>query len=262
MSERCPCGSRLKLKECCVSEDIAAIKRRFVGDCVFPERMDWAAGYLEYKTINNQQIAIEQRDYVNSIGKEITCQKRCSKCCLEFIAARLEECDGIAVYLYFYPDIMNTFLKNYDAWHRRVTAGGNILQKISVAHQKTFDTRAVEDKKIFEDLALEYARQYACCPFLKNDECIIYPVRPYTCSVYSVISDRKYCSPDFPQEVYVQNKLKLRSAVNPLYFDTDYYVDLEGRMIFGPMQSMVHHLIKHGPPSPDSDGLEELYRTA
>lgn len=244
MSMRCPCGSELMIENCCISENIAAIKNKFINKLILPERIEWAATYIEYKIINNNNIAAEQNRYAESIGMKITCEEKCSMCCVQFIGARLEECDAIAVYLYLYPEVMNTFLINYNAWHARITSEDNILEKISDAYQTAFETRNFEDKKKYENLALEYGKKYARCPFLDDDKCLIYPIRPYACSMHCVLSDRKYCDPKLHEEGG-GNQLKVKSVMNPLFFDMDieYFTDLKGRYIFGALQSMVYNIL-------------------
>ena len=244
MSATCPCGSRLKLQDCCVSKDIAVLKREAVVDLASPEKIDRAITYIKYKANHNKRIIAEQKIYAESIGKEITCKKGCSACCAQFIAARLEECDAIVIYLYLYPELMNRFLKKYDDWHEKITSGDNILKKISRTYQKVLKTSLPEDKKRFELLALEYARKHALCPFLNNDECIIYPVRPYTCSTYTIISDKKYCDPNLPEEEYIKNKLKIKPDKNPLYCETEYFAGFKKRFTLGPLQTLVYHILK------------------
>jgi hypothetical protein len=110
MCKPCPCGSQLALENCCISDDFAALKNDYLNRMILPERIQWALDYLEYKTIHNHHILCEQARYAESIGEKITCQKKCSSCCMEFIAAKFQECDAIAVYLYLNPEVMNQFL--------------------------------------------------------------------------------------------------------------------------------------------------------
>ena len=217
-----------------------------------PERTAWAIEYIKYKAMHNEYTVTEQEQYVQSIGRKITCQKKCAACCVEFIAARLEECDAIAIYLYLYPELMNHFLKNYNAWYENITAEDNLLEKTSDAYRKAFETRRSEDKRFFEDMALKYANKRAHCPFLKDDLCMIYPVRPHICATYAVISAKKYCEPGLAAQEYIEHKLKVKSDLNPLYFEekyreTEYYLDLNGNLTFGPMQPLIHQVLKYGP---------------
>lgn len=243
MSEICPCGSGLALEKCCVSKEIAGIKQ---GSLNHGERREWAESYITYKTVINEQIIEEQERYIRSLGRAITCKAGCSMCCVEFIAARLEECDAIAMYLYTRPELMNRFLLNYKTWLDRITFGKNILLKASEAYQKLFETREPDDKKAFEVLALDYAKAYTPCPFLENDQCMIYPIRPFVCSIYGVVSDKKYCDPKWHIEAREQ-KRKIKSAIHPLHFENSYFVDLKGRLIFGPMPHMVYGILSSGP---------------
>lgn len=245
--EPCPCGSGLRLKDCCLSEDIAEIKNRVVKELLFPARIEWAINYIEYKTLDNKRIVEEQRRYAQSIGTALTCREKCSMCCIEFIGARLEECDAIAIYLYLYPELMNKFLINYRGWFDTITSGDNILEKTSKAYQIAFETRRSGDKEAFQNLALEYAKRFAYCPFLEDDKCNIYPLRPYTCSTYSVVSDKKYCDPGLQPKEYLKKK-KIKAKQNPLFADTQYFTDLKGGFIFRPLQQAVYELIKYGYP--------------
>ena len=246
MPELCPCGSELTLETCCVSTDIAKIKKIYVDSGRYMKRRDWAESYTTYKTIINEQIIVEQENFVKSQGREITCQAGCAMCCVEFIAARLEECDAIVMYLYSKPGVMNRFLINYKAWQQRITSGDNSLQNASEAYQVLYETRRPEDKRTFEAYALDYAKKYIPCPFLNDSKCLIYPIRPFVCSTYGVVSHKKYCDPKWHKEA-LENKQKIKSAINPLSFEHSYFIDLKGRMIFGPMPKMVNDIIQNGP---------------
>lgn len=257
MPPLCPCGSQLELSNCCISEEIALLKHDCITKLACPERVTWAIEYIKQKTVQNEYILTEQEAYAESIGEKITCLKKCSTCCVEFISARLEECDAIVIYLYLYPKLMNQFLTNFDAWYNNITSDGDVLSETSDAYQKAFETRSAEDKKRFESMALTYARKHARCPFLRDDLCMIYPIRPYTCSTYAVITDKKYCAPDLAEEVYIKHKQKVRSSVNPLQFDDQYvdlkyYLDLKGCLLFGPMPTLIHQMLLQGPTLNDS----------
>lgn len=251
-SKLCPCGSGLKQNACCINETIAALKNDYINKLFMPERLVWAIEYIKYKAAYNEHIIAEQEKYAESIGKKITCQKKCASCCVEFIAARLEECDAIAVYLYLYPELMNQFLMNYDVWYKQITSDDNLLERTSDAYQKAFETDQAEDKRIFEGMTLKYAGKYARCPFLKDDLCIIYPIRPYTCSTYAVISEKRYCEPNLPEEEYVNHKLKVKLEMSPLYFEEKYnevayYLDSNGSLTFGPMPTLIYQILQYGP---------------
>lgn len=251
-SKLCQCGSQLQLKECCISETVAALKNDYINKLFMPERIAWAIEYIKYKAALNEYVITEHEKHVESIGKKITCQKGCSACCVEFIVARLEECDAIAIYLYLYPELMNHFLKNYDAWYNHISSDDNILEKASDAYQTALETRQPEDKKVFESMALQYAGKGVHCPFLKDDLCTIYPIRPYTCSTYAVISEKHYCKPGLTEQEYVQHKLKVKSEKNPLYYedkynDLEYYLDLNGSFTFGPMPTLIYQILQYGP---------------
>jgi Fe-S-cluster containining protein len=152
----------------------------------------------------------------------------------------------------------------YNEWYKAITSDGNLLRQTSDSFKGAFTTRQPEDKKVFESLALAYAKKNARCPFLINDLCTIYPIRPYTCSTYAVITDKVYCEPDLSENEYLENKIKIKSAMNPLYFeekycDLEYYSDMEGRYSFGPMQQMVYHILRLGPDlSGSSDNFKGI----
>ena len=248
MPTLCPCGSGLKLIDCCVSHDIADIKNKNVNAPQNSKRRQWAQRYLKYKAILNEQITEAQEDYTRSIGKKIPCKPGCSMCCNEFIAARLEECDAIAMYLYSDPLLMQTFIINYHDWHERLSSGDNILEKTTVSYQTLFKTRNPNDKKMCDAYILKYAETYTPCPFLKDDKCLIYPIRPFVCSVYCVLSDKKYCDPRSHKQAPTEH-VKLKSATHPLSFENTYYTDLQGRTILGAMPKMVYDILRHGPPA-------------
>lgn len=122
-------------------------------------------------------------------GHKIPCSCGCSACCKQAIVATPFEATLIGIYLTNNNTIHDIFLDNYTQWQ---AATENIREEfMDWAHQ--YYSKNVDDGRF------KYTDFHTPCPFLVDNLCQIYPVRPYCCRSY--LATTEYCqSPETPNE--------------------------------------------------------------
>ena len=140
-----------------------------------------------YKTaliIQGRNAALD--DDINFITSQLTkqchtipCHSGCSDCCKQAIAATPFEAALIGLYLMKHSTICDTFLVNYTHWDAETK---NVRDNFVDWAQQFYSTN-------IDDGRFRYTDFRAPCPFLVNDLCLIYPVRPYCCRSYLAMSD-------------------------------------------------------------------------
>lgn len=121
---------------------------------------------------------------LKSLGKEIPCKYKCSACCKQAIVATPFESFLIGIYLIQDVTRCEKFFENYETW--------------------------LNDTQSYRHAYMDWAQEYyasgkddgryknddftAACPFLEDDLCQIYPVRPYCCRSYMALSSQ-CCQP-------------------------------------------------------------------
>jgi Fe-S-cluster containining protein len=202
----CPCGSGKKFKKCCgklptatraITESPIAVNQRIAYEGrVGRERKQWSEDFLAWKTKELEIISVGQKSAESASGRSISCVKGCSFCCSQYVGASLQECDGIVYWLYQHPDRLDTFVAQYGIWrkslreHERVFKETSKAASISMANP--LDSKA---REIFTEKAEAYHQLNISCPFLVEDACSIYPVRPFACASHVVVSSPEHCKP-------------------------------------------------------------------
>lgn len=119
---------------------------------------------------------------------EVSCRKGCSYCCALYVGTFLTERLHILTHLLlFNADKYQIFKDNLFQW-------GNSFRKfLNVNGIKNTDILKKLDKK-GRKVANKYMRAMIPCPFLSNNECMIYATRPVVCRAYFSLSDPVLCS--------------------------------------------------------------------
>lgn len=125
---------------------------------------------------------------VETAGLAISCQKGCSACCRQLVPLSIPEA---------------FFLRHAIS---RLDAG----KRTGVLRKLRSTIAALERAGLLDDLRrpgknrqidVDYFRQGLACPFLENDACGIYALRPFICRSYSVTSPRQACSDPYAHEI-------------------------------------------------------------
>jgi len=221
------------------------------------KRENFCVDYIKKKKEILAQFLTNQVETTLSHGEIISCQKGCSHCCLAYMQASVPECEAIVYYLYHNEAILSTFVKNYMKWRKKLRQNGDIFQECGQAWQKA--NSLGDDKKAQQALKeseKKYQEQNIQCPFLVDDSCIIYEVRPFTCAALISTTPGEYCS------LSSKNTAKTYVTRNPIIFDASFYHNKINETVLVFMPLFVYNVLKYGYKMLSSiPGLEDLEKT-
>jgi hypothetical protein len=117
--------------------------------------------------MENIKILLKYMDKINTIYKPFSpCKKKCPKCC--YYDVMVSELEISLIENYLYKKKCSTIVKKCE----------NVSNVYDKEKKKKFGYMSNEEK----------------CPFLRNNECFIYNVRPFFCRTYiSLEKDNKKC---------------------------------------------------------------------
>jgi len=194
-NDPCPCGSGKKYKRCCgfvesrihfgKAVDSIDFTRRisYLGD-IGAKREAFCRRYLEHKKQMLELISKAQIQKAKDVGKIVSCHKGCAICCDELILGSLQEGEVIAYYLYQHDSALNSFLEAFPGWLSEVSKHEDILTRMGNAHSKVSDGQMNFERmeSIIGGESVSYWKLHIHCPFLVNNQCSIYEVRPWACA--------------------------------------------------------------------------------
>lgn len=128
-----------------------------------------------------------------SKGEKITCQKGCTYCCFHYVAVPLAHGIVIVDYLYNRKELLKKFIRNYEKWCHEGYDISNIIDYTRV--QAFSSSMPIHDIiAVTRPLSTRYLEMEIPCPFLVNDACLIYDVRPFPCSGQHSVSPPDWCA--------------------------------------------------------------------
>ncbi|MBT4092067.1 MAG: hypothetical protein HOE30_26565 [Deltaproteobacteria bacterium] len=124
----------------------------------------------------------------------ITCRKECTYCCFHYLAVPLAHGIVIVDYLYNRKELLKQFIHNYEKWRQKVY---NISNSIDRNRAQAFSSSMpINDIiAVTRPLSTRYLEMNIPCPFLVNNTCLIYDVRPLPCSGQHSVSPPAWCDP-------------------------------------------------------------------
>lgn len=136
---------------------------------------------------------------LTSKGETITCRKGCTYCCFEHVTVPVAHGIVIVDYLYNRKDLLKQFIRNYEKWHHK---GHNISDSIDQTRIQASSSSMPIDRALatIGPLSARYVDMNIQCPFLVDNRCFIYDVRPLPCSCHYSVSPPDWCAPATPQE--------------------------------------------------------------
>ncbi len=194
-------------------------------------RKDYCIKFIEKKTLFFDNLYRQQEENLSTKGETLSCYKGCSRCCSLFIGASIQEAEAIVYYLYQNEDKMQHFLESYPVWREKVRAAGDLFKKPA----------ASDKNKGIGDLAA-YAKANIPCPFLEDDACSIYEVRPYVCAGLIVTTPPEWCDPKHPKH----NKRKRYIIPDASLVDLTFYWKNLQKPVWSFMPIMVHDILEYG----------------
>lgn len=256
-NDPCPCGSGKKYKRCCgapvssqttIKQEADYFKMNkeiaYKGK-IGRQRNSFCLDYMIKKKVNFSIIKSGLEKRTQYEGKTITCYKGCSFCCLLYIEASLQECELIVHYLYQHDDILSGFLARYPSWREEIRKNGDLYKQCGrFWNRDTEDLKKEEALEVLNEAKEEnerYQLQNLPCPFLVDNLCSIYIVRPYVCAAYVATSSPQWCNQA------KRNKPELRQLILPeiLYDRSFYYRELE-RPVITCMPIAIYEILKGG----------------
>lgn len=128
-----------------------------------------------------------------SKGETITCRKECTYCCFHYVAVPLAHGIVIVDYLYNRKESLKQFIHNYEKWRHQ---GYDIAEMIDYTRNQAFSSSMpINDIiAVTRPLSIRYLEMNISCPFLVNNTCLIYAVRPFPCSGQYSVSPPDWCA--------------------------------------------------------------------
>ncbi|HOQ43590.1 MAG TPA: hypothetical protein PK178_15620 [Smithellaceae bacterium] len=131
---------------------------------------------------------------LTSKGERITCRKGCTYCCFHYVAVPLAHGMVIVDYLHNKKESLKQFIHNYEKWHHKGYDISNIIDHTRI--QAFSSSMPIHDIiAVTRPLSMRYLETNIPCPFLVNNSCLIYAVRPFPCSGQYSVSPPDWCSP-------------------------------------------------------------------
>jgi Fe-S-cluster containining protein len=212
-NDLCPCGSGEKYKKCCEinihpagygADEIAILKLNkwiaYKGK-VGRERDAFCIEYIKNKQTVLEAIKEKQLEGAQSKAETITCRPGCTYCCYHYVTTTLDETEAIVYHLYQNIKSLNSFLEAYRRWRAIIDGNSSLITGISRAYNASVhDACSTEKQEHFHSLAKQYQGLNLPCPFLSEDMCLIYPVRPWACAGFCAVTPPDWCRPDSPNK--------------------------------------------------------------
>lgn len=123
-------------------------------------------------------------------GVQLACRQGCSACCSEPIMVLVPEAMTVASWLASpeRDEQRAAFLAAYPEWRAAV---GDSLERLA-----ELDRAGDRAEKVTAHLA--HQRRHILCPFNRDGDCTVYPVRPTICRNAHAIDSAEYCGADHP----------------------------------------------------------------
>jgi Fe-S-cluster containining protein len=180
--------------------------------------------------------------YLDSIERSVTCLEGCSYCCSQYISISSAQALVIVDYLYQDAELLSRFLSNYEQWLDALAeadAGGQILGKLEES-----TTYSLMVKPTPQDLLTEYADLNLACPFLVENKCSVYPVRPVCCASHHSVSPPEWCAPGSCEQPMIYEAMPAREGLIELNHLTEASLSLHQET----MPVLVYNLLTIGLP--------------
>ncbi len=264
----CPCGSGKKYKKCHGLEsqpapkpDPVALNRLIAYKGTIGRRREiFCSEYSQVKKTTLDAVGGRLRQEAADTGKTISCGKGCSHCCKMFVVASLQECEAIVYFLYNNETAMKLFLKAFPRWNERVLRIEGSFRRMNELHARISSGNATEEESKQFDLECDaYAAADIPCPFLLDNACSIYNIRPYVCARIVAITPADWCRAGDPRQ---REAIHLKAQMQ---FENDmpYFEKITSDAVFSSMPFLVYSLLHEGYQAMSRvPGLENLKEEA
>jgi Fe-S-cluster containining protein len=119
-------------------------------------------------------------------GLSVSCKLGCAACCRQMVPLCIFEAEALTTWIRSLPEARQRELdRRFDDVLRKFAAAGLIDRMVNEDW--------LAETESARQLASEYLHQRIACPFLENESCSIYPIRPLACREYVVTSPPEHC---------------------------------------------------------------------
>jgi Fe-S-cluster containining protein len=138
--------------------------------------------------IQNIESAIIGRvaEEAREAGSPISCKAGCAACCRQMVPLSLFEAEALAKWIHGLPEEQQAELE------KRFHGALSSLREAGLIDRILDPAWRLEDGFAAE-IAEDYFHASVACPFLENENCGIYSIRPLACREYLVTSDPEFC---------------------------------------------------------------------
>ncbi len=219
-------------------------------------REKFCRDYTAYKKASlaeGQKLLLEG---IAAEGESISCKKGCGTCCGLWVMASLQEAECIAYHLYHNEAALGRFITAYAVWrHKLGPFAGKMPRLEQLVAGKLTGSLSREEEKQFDSLVHEYAARRNPCPFLLDQACSIYDVRPFSCAALVAVSPAERCIPDTKG----LNTAEYRKIEVKMDEEMPYFLKTKNPVIFGCLPVLVYRILTEGREFVGNiHGLEEL----
>lgn len=132
--------------------------------------------------ISLKQLKLFHEEFDKQIGMlKTVCTKGCASCCYQFVPVMSFEVNYIKdAFRDLKPSIKKKVIEQYQI------AMNHFLENTSNKPILTF-------KEVHGSYAQKVGRDWIACPFLVENQCSIYEVRPFTCQMHFQLDDPQKC---------------------------------------------------------------------
>lgn len=134
-------------------------------------------------------------DHARAEGKEISCKAGCGACCRQLVAISAVEAKALAdLVASMPPERQGIIRERFRASIRRLEEAGILDANEPVGSRYPVARDQGSIHTTLTDLGHRYFQLKIACPFLENESCGIYEVRPAVCREYHVTSPADNCA--------------------------------------------------------------------
>jgi Fe-S-cluster containining protein len=222
------------------------------------KRAVFCEGYIAKKKEILAAMRADQIATVTKNGEDISCDRCCTYCCLAYMQASLQECEAIAYYLYQHELILEAFRQKFPVWRQRLRENGDIFKECGELWQERMKTANSEESlRVLREAEGRYLEQRIYCPFLADNACSIYEVRPFTCAALIATTPAEYC------DLRNHKRAKHYMTSTPCKSDTSFYFSHLYESVLAFMPLVVQGILENGyrllALIPGLEGLEETH---
>jgi len=193
------------------------------------------------------------RASVSAEGRQISCRKGCTFCCYHYVSVSLAQGMVIVAHLYRRKDRLKQFVDRYEEWREKAEPIAEAIDGIrnQALSSSTPIARVIEDTR---PLSTRYFQANIRCPFLVDDLCSIYPVRPLACSGHHSVSPPEWCAPDSHQKPEIRRMTPDDRDLMRMIRVADPWLTLFELTL----PTMVYRLLTEGSAAMTSDMLSQM----